>query len=117
MKPERHRRRSLFGLGILAAAMWSGCVMAPVVPPLGAVYSGVQAPLDLDSGQGKQIGPAQGEASTRCIFFLVAWGDGGIDAAARNGGLQTVNHVDYEFRNILFGIYSRYTTIAYGVKE
>ncbi|MBN1866874.1 TRL-like family protein [Candidatus Sumerlaeota bacterium] len=100
-----------------AALALGGCVMAPVVPPLGAVYSNVNAPLDLDCGSGKQIGPAKGEASTTTFFYLFAFGDAGIDAAARKGKLKTVNHVDYRFKNVLLGLYSRYTTVVYGETE
>jgi hypothetical protein len=99
---------------VLAALALSGCVIAPVVPPLGLVYSSVSAPLDLTSRQDKEIGPAKGEASTTTVFYLFSVGDAGINAAARNGKLKTVNHVDYAFKNVLFGFFSRYTTVAYG---
>jgi len=93
----------------------SGCgagLRAPVIPPTGAWYTNVSAPLDIDADH-TSIGVKQGRASSRCILGLVATGDAGLRAAARNGGLQTVTHIDYEYINVL-GIYQRYTTIARG---
>ena len=117
MTAKNHSAVGLLMLLAVFAMMFGACVVAPVVPPLGAVYSNVNAPIDLSSGQGKQIGPDKGKASTVDIFYLFAFGDASINAAARNGNLKTVNHVDYEFKNVLFGIYSRYTTVVYGEKK
>jgi hypothetical protein len=40
-------------------------------------------------------------------------GDASISAAAQNGGITRIHHVDHETMNIL-GIYAKYTTIVYG---
>ena len=48
------------------------------------------------------------------ILWLVAWGDASTAAAAMEGSLKTINHMDMEFFNILFGVYTRQTTIVYG---
>jgi hypothetical protein len=40
-------------------------------------------------------------------------GDGGVKAAAANGGITQVKRVDYEYYNLI-GIYQRYKTVAYG---
>jgi len=89
-------------------------VMAPVVPPLGAVYTRVEAPLDLNSQNGKVIGEKRGEASSVAILGLFAFGDAGIRTACKNGGLEKVTHVDYRYTNVLLGIFCKYTTIVYG---
>ena len=37
-----------------------------------------------------------------------------VKAAAEQGGIATINHADMEVTSILFGLYSRETTIVYG---
>ena len=96
---------------LLGSVSMIGCITAPVVPPLGLIYSGVDAPLSI---QGGQTGSKRGVAQVTSILGLVAWGDGSIRAAARQGNITEVKLVDYEFKNVLFGIYQRYTTVAYG---
>ncbi|HAR46383.1 MAG TPA: hypothetical protein DCS05_09515, partial [Nitrospiraceae bacterium] len=46
--------------------------------------------------------------------WLVAWGDAGTAAAARDGNITTVNHMDREAFSILFGLYTKTTTVVYG---
>jgi len=91
-----------------------GCAMvsAPVVPPMGGIYSDVKAPIDIDVDK-TSFGSKRGESSVVAILLLVSTGDGSIQAAAKNGGITTVNHVDYEFTSVL-GVYQKYTTIVYG---
>jgi len=48
------------------------------------------------------------------VLWLVAWGDASTEAAAKNGGLSVVYHMDQEVFSILFGLYSKSTTIVYG---
>jgi hypothetical protein len=48
------------------------------------------------------------------VLGLVAWGDASTAAAAKQGGISTLNHMDKEFLNIIFGIYTETTTIVYG---
>jgi TRL-like protein family len=57
-------------------------------------------------------GPKVGKAEAWGIV-LVAMGDASISAAAQNGGITRIHHVDHETMNIL-GIYAKYTTIVYG---
>jgi len=113
MKPCFSRTLQAVGL-LLLVALLTGCVMAPVVPPLGGVYTNLQAPLDLDSHNGKVIGEKKGEASSVAILGLFAFGDAGIRAACKNGGLEKVTHVDYRYVNVLLGVFCKYTTIVYG---
>jgi len=91
------------GFAILAAAfLLAGCL-----------YSNVVAPLSTDLNK-TSLGNKEGRASTYSVLWLVSWGDAGVAAAAKNGGLTTVNHMDVEIRNILFGLYTKETTIVYG---
>jgi len=79
----------------------------------GCLYTKVKAPLDIDTAQ-TQLGEKVGRASTHCVAWLFAWGNSGVKAAADNGGIATINHLDTEYCFVLFGLYSRQTTIAYG---
>ena len=95
---------------LLGSLSFIGCITAPVVPPLGIVYSDVNAPL---STQGGQAGTKRGTADVKSILGVVSWGDGSVRAAAKQGGITEVKLVDYEYKNVL-GVYQRYTTVAYG---
>lgn len=90
-------------------------LLIPLVAGLlsGCVYSSVVQPLDRDV-QETQIGSKTGRSSLHVVAWLVAWGDAGVDAAAANGDIAVINHLDVERRLVLFGLYSRVTTIAYG---
>lgn len=87
---------------ILVPALISGCV-----------YSKVIFPLDKDVNQ-TELGDKVGRSSSHSVLWLVAWGDGGLDAAAKDGDLKAINHLDVERFVLLFGTYVRVTTIAYG---
>lgn len=79
----------------------------------GCVYSRVKIPLDVDLDR-TQLGAKTGEASSQSVLWLVAWGDSGTQAAAQNGGITTLNHADQKVFSILFGLYSKQTTVVYG---
>ena len=87
---------------IIVAGLLSGCV-----------YTKVRVPLDTDTNK-TQLGSKIGESHAYSIAWLFFWGDAGTAAAAKNGGIKTINHLDAEYFVILFGLYSRLTTIAYG---
>lgn len=85
---------------------------APVVPPIGFVYSEIKAPMDPDFNQ--TAAPSKsGEAMATTILGLVATGDCSIKAAAENGGLTTIDSADYKYFNVL-GVYQTFTTIVHG---
>ena len=87
-----------------------GCLCAPFEPPLGLV-SVVKAPLSTEGNW--EMGNKRGESSSISILGIAAVGDCSISTAAEAGGVKKVNHVDYEYRNIL-GIYQKATVIVYG---
>jgi hypothetical protein len=60
------------------------------------------------------LGQKKGKAAMHSVLWLVAWGDASTAAAARDGGIGVVNHMDREFLNVLFGVYTETTTIVYG---
>jgi hypothetical protein len=92
----------LFAVVLAMAVLLSGCIYAHVLSPL-------------DTNVDKTVlGQKQGKASSFSVLGLVAWGDAGTAAAAKNGGISTVNHMDREVLNVLFGAYTETTTIVYG---
>ena len=77
------------------------------------VYLDATIPLDKDLDK-TQLGAKTGAASTYCILWLVAWGDSGAKAAAEQGHITTINHADRHVYSVLFGLYTKETTIVYG---
>ena len=89
-------------LCILCIFVTSGCFYAHIVTPL-------------DRNVDKTVlGQKTGAAESKSILWAVAWGDAGTAAAAKNGGITTVNHMDHELYSVFFGIYTKSTTIVYG---
>jgi len=106
-------KKLLAGAAVLASAfVLSGCYVAPVKPAIGSIYASVGAPLDIDAKE-TPVSSRSGSASSACVLGLVSWGDCSTTAAAQDGGLTRVDHMDYEFFHVL-GIYQRFTTVAYG---
>jgi hypothetical protein len=79
----------------------------------GCIYTDVRVPL---SGEFRTTRVAQksGEATVRSVAWLAAWGDGGLQKAAANGNLTSIEYADHAFLNILFGLYMSSTTVVYG---
>jgi len=99
--------RMFFVAGVVVGL--GGCIGAPVVPPLGIVYTDIDAPLTLAG----ETGTRRGESTVTAWLGLISTGDGGVKAAAAAGGITQVKRVDYEYYNLI-GIYQRYKTVAYG---
>lgn len=96
-------RRVIMMLGLLlVASHLTGCV-----------YSNAITTLDENVDE-TRLGAKTGRASVYIVAWLFAWGDAGVAAAAANGDIKVINHLDVERRVILFGIFSEITTIAYG---
>jgi len=79
----------------------------------GCLYTDIEVPADTDLNE-TVLGAKQGEASTYSVLWLFAWGDAGTRAAAENGGIATINHMDRKIFSLLFGLYSKTTTVVYG---
>lgn len=79
----------------------------------GCLYSHVTTPFDTDVNK-TSLGQKSGKASTYSVLWLVSWGDAGVAAATKNGGITTVNHMDLEVFNIMFGLYTKSSIIVYG---
>jgi hypothetical protein len=101
----------LCAAALVGVLVLSGCGAIPMGP-------GVCAPLVVDekgplSAGDMNVGATKvGTADAEGILF-VGYGDGSISAAARNGNITKVHHVDSEILSI-FGIYARYRTVVYG---
>jgi hypothetical protein len=91
---------------------------AVVIGGCAAVAHGpVTAPVTINMKGPVSAGPAMtspkvGRAEAWGILVF-ATGDASIEAAANNGGIKRIHHVDHETLNIL-GVYARYTTIVHG---
>lgn len=59
------------------------------------------------------VGNKCGEASTTRYFGLGGSANVGINAAAKNGGITKISHVDFSTKSFL-GIVTTYTTRVYG---
>ncbi|MCZ7582726.1 MAG: TRL-like family protein [Deltaproteobacteria bacterium] len=79
-------------------------------PVTGFVYGNVQGPLtvtDLENASKKGMG------TCKSVLGIISWGDCSIEAAAQQGGITKVRHVDFDSLNVIF-VYAAYTTIVYG---
>lgn len=97
--------------GVLASVFISGCAMAPA-PVSGWAYTNVRGPIAATSKEDwsdKKVG----SATAKSILGLIATGDASIQAAAKNGGITKIHHVDHETRSVL-GVIAEFTTIVYG---
>jgi len=79
----------------------------------GCIYSDVRVPMSNEFRNTRTV-TKSGEATTRSVAWLVAWGDAGLQKAAGNGQLTTLEYADRAFLNILFGLYMSNTTVVYG---
>ena len=77
------------------------------------VYADVTSPLDVDF-QNTELGTKSGESHNYSVFWAVAWGDGGARKAAEDGGIKTITHADRRVISVLWGLWTRVTTIVYG---
>lgn len=98
-------------LAILFFSLFLGACAAVSTPVNGALWTNVKAPLSVTDNTTKPTLVGRAEATS--ILGLVATGDASIAAAARNGGITQIHHVDYESRNF-FGVVSTFTTVVYG---
>ena len=97
----------------LVIALATGCgYTAPVIPGMGFLFSSTRAPLD-PTFETTQVGAKTGKATVTTILGLFSTGDASAASAARNGGITTIRHADYEWFSVL-GIYSTFTTVVEG---
>jgi hypothetical protein len=105
-------RRVVLGLAVVGCALFQGCGATPsggVTPPRGMLYNDQLAPLF----PGKETGSKEGRASASSVLMLFGSGDCSLEAAAANGKIKQIKHVDYEYQNS-FLVYQKFTTIVRG---
>ncbi len=88
-------------------------VMLIVSIAFSSCYLHIVTPLDTDVNR-TSLGKKTGKASIHSILWLVAWGDAGVAAAAQNGNISVINHIDRERFAVLWGAYYKETTLVYG---
>lgn len=98
---------------LLSMVLLTGCVQAPIVPPMAVFYTNIQAPLDVDFDN-TEMGTKEGKATCTSIMSLVSFGDCSTRKAAENGFITTIKHADYKFKNYVFGIVQMLTVRVYG---
>ena len=101
-------KKTLIIAAFASLVLLSGCI-SPI--PSGTIFSGATIPhhaVDKDVTYTKES-----VAYSHSVLGLVAWGDGGIKAATKKGGIKKLKFVDYNIYNIL-GIYMLYRTEVYG---
>jgi len=83
--------------------------------PRGSILTDVQGPVATQNFEMRvQAGELRkGTASAEGYLGLVAQGDASIQAAAKDGGITNIHHIDFKTRSIL-GLYVEYTTVVYG---
>ncbi len=97
------------------AAMAVGGLLLPgcalVKSPLSAtMYTDVKAPVAVTGNSGAS---KVGTSKAQSYLGIVAVGDASIDAAAKQGGITKIHHVDEHATNVL-GVFARYEVIVYG---
>ena len=97
-------------LVLFSAALLTGCAAMAVSPITGGLYTDVKAPV---TATANPTYSKVGTASCLSILGIIGIGDASIEAAARNGGITKIHHVDYRSTNIL-GIYAKFTVYVYG---
>lgn len=89
------------------------CVALCLVLTPGCIYTNVTQPLDTDV-QATRLGLKEGRSDSYGVLGVVAWGDRGTKAAAEQGGITTIHHMDTQTFAILWFVYWNVTTIVYG---
>ncbi len=104
--------RSILGVAACAmlAPLLAGCIYADVRAPLSY---GSATPGDANGNLGQEV---TGSGCNTAILWLVAWGDGGYDAAVReakaasNAPFLVDVKADTTYTNVLFGLYQHQCT-------
>lgn len=76
----------------------------------GAIYTDIVTPVAATSNN---VGTKVGSSQVAGYVGIVALGDGGIDAAAKNGNIKKISHVDVQTKSYV-GVYTVQTYVVYG---
>ena len=105
-------RKKIYGVLAVAACavMLSSCASVGTKAGMGSLYTGVTSGA---TATGNELGTRVGQSTAFNAFGIVAVGDAGINAAAKNAGIKKISHVDEQKQSIL-GIITLYKTTVYG---
>jgi len=93
-----------------AALLMSSCAAVSTSCGKGQFFTDIKTGVTATSNP---LGKKVGQASATNIMGWVLTGDASIDAAAQNGGIKKISHVDQHQKSVL-GIFAQYETIVYG---
>lgn len=79
----------------------------------GLLFTNATHPLNATCVRGDCCNMKCGEASSINLFWLVDFGEGGIDAAAKDGCIKIINYVDVTEKSFLI-FFRQLTTTVYG---
>ncbi len=79
----------------------------------GCAYVNTKTPLDINLDR-TELGSKVGTAEAYSVMWLVAWGDAGYAAAARNGHITVMRHADQEVFQVALGLFTRWRVVVYG---
>lgn len=112
------RARLAILITVAALLPLAGCAGAlGYQPPVGGVYAGakgINPSTQLNVNEAARPGPKTGEACASGVLGLASWGDMSLDAAKKNGGITSVDTLDYKTMDILGVIYQKHCTIITG---
>lgn len=109
------RVRAMMLAVLLVLLLCGAC--APMMPPAGILYSGVQSNRQFEPGATSDAAGrlVYGEACAHGVLFLASWGDASLDAAFEKANAlgRTLKNVtiDHSHTNI-FIFYQQYCTIV-----
>ena len=97
---------------VLATAVVMGLslVSCTALGVVGAVYTGTTIP---HSVTGNKLGTKVGSVKCTSILGIAAYGDAGVNTAAKMAGIKKVSHVDVKTFSVL-GVFTSQTYYVYG---
>jgi hypothetical protein len=102
---------------LLAAVMFGGCGAGWTVmhsPTIGLIYTGTQSP-SMAATETEAVGTSKkGQSECMSVLGIAAWGDCSVEGAMHQGGVKKIHNVDHKTYLVLFGVYTKVTTIVYG---
>lgn len=107
------KKKVFMFLGVATIAiLMSSCASIGTGIMGGMVYEGITVPHSVTSNTISDNAKV-GKAKWVSVLGIVAVGDGGINAAAKNAGIKKISHVDEEKTSVL-GLFTKSETIVYG---
>ena len=98
-------------LAVLGLALMLGTTQANA---MGLFYTDATYPVTATGVKVQDLANLKkGKASSNNVLFLVETGDASIDAAAKNGGIKKISHIDITEKSVFF-FWRGVTVTVYG---